>query len=107
MTRSAVSPALRRELATEAGTRWGYCLSDEALSGAPLSVDHIVPVAAGGLTIRENLWLVCRSYKEFKGARTHADDPVTGKSAPVFNPRTQVWTEHFRWSEDGTLVIDY
>jgi hypothetical protein len=24
---------------------------------------------------------------------------------PLFNPRTQIWTEHFAWSPDGTLII--
>ena len=23
----------------------------------------------------------------------------------LFNPRTQMWTEHFAWSPDGTLII--
>jgi hypothetical protein len=24
---------------------------------------------------------------------------------PLFNPRTQNWFEHFRWSEDGLRII--
>jgi hypothetical protein len=24
---------------------------------------------------------------------------------PLFNPRTQPWFEHFRWSEDGIGII--
>jgi hypothetical protein len=23
----------------------------------------------------------------------------------LFNPRTQVWSKHFRWSSDGTLIL--
>jgi len=70
-----------------------------------LSIDHIVPVAAGGPTVRENLWLACRFCNEIKSARTHATDPDTGELAPIFNPRAQVWAEHFAWSEEGTRVI--
>jgi hypothetical protein len=29
-----------------------------------------------------------------------APDPVTGQDAPLFHPRTQEWSHHFRWSED-------
>ena len=32
-------------------------------------------------------------------------DPVTGVQAPLFNPRTEVWSEHFQWSPNGTLIL--
>lgn len=105
MTRPAVSSELRRQIAADAGQRCGYCLSAEALTGAPLSVDHLVPVAAGGATVRENLWLACRACNEFKGARTDAVDPESGVLAPIFNPRTQFWSEHFAWIEEGVRVV--
>ena len=104
MTRPYVSPDLR-QVAEDAGHRCGYCLSDEVLTGLPLSIDHIVPVAAGGPTTRENLWLACRPCNEFKGTRTHAEDPGTGETVPLFNPRTQDWHAHFAWSDDKTHII--
>lgn len=30
-----------------------------------------------------------------------AIDPVSGVSVSLFNPRMQVWSEHFRWVEGG------
>jgi len=105
VTRSYVSPDLRRQVAKDAGHRCGYCLSDEVLTGLPLSVDHIVPVAAGGPTTRENLWLACRPCNEFKGAQTHAEDPETGEIVPLFNPRTQDRHAHFAWNDDKTRII--
>jgi 5-methylcytosine-specific restriction endonuclease McrA len=62
----------------------------------PLDIEHIIPEAAGGPTVRANLWLACHRCNEFKGDRTHATDPVSGKSVRLFNPRTQKWHEHFR-----------
>ncbi len=105
MTRPHISSRLRRQLKEDAGSRCGYCLSDEALTGVPLTVDHIIPLAAGGRTTRENLWLACRPCNEFKGDRTHAEDPETGETVPLFNPRTQNWHEHFAWSDDGTHIV--
>jgi hypothetical protein len=32
------------------------------------------------------------------------EDPQTGESVPLFNPRTQQWTDHFRWDESGTRI---
>lgn len=73
--------------------------------GVPLTIDHIIPVAAGGPTIRDNLWLACRPCNEFKAARTHTEDPETGEAVPLFNPRTQDWHAHFTWNADQTEVV--
>ena len=70
----------------------------------PLSLDHLLPVAAGGLTVRENLWLACRSCNEHRGDRTRAEDTVTGEVVALFNPRLQRWRDHFVWSPDGITV---
>jgi hypothetical protein len=105
MTRPHVSSDLRQQVALDAGHRCGYCLSDELLIGIPLSIEHIIPVAADGPTTRENLWLACRPCNEFKGVQTHAIDPETGETAALFNPRTQDWLAHFAWNDDKTRVI--
>jgi hypothetical protein len=34
-----------------------------------------------------------------------AADPVTGDEVDLFNPRTQAWTDHFAWSQDGSRVL--
>ncbi len=104
MTRSYISPDLRRQVVQDAGHRCGYCLSDEVLTGLPLSIEHIIPVSTGGSTTRENLWLACRPCNEFKGSQTHAKDPETGETAPLFNPRTQDWHTHFAWSDEATYI---
>lgn len=31
----------------------------------------------------------------YTGSQTHAPDPLAGKMTPLFNPRTQVWSDHF------------
>ncbi|HLF88941.1 MAG TPA: HNH endonuclease [Anaerolineales bacterium] len=80
-------------------------MSDETLSGIPLSIEHIFPEALGGKTTRDNLWLTCRPCNEIKGTQTEAVDPETGEPAPIFHPRRQVWEDHFTWSEDGTNLI--
>jgi hypothetical protein len=30
---------------------------------------------------------------------------VTKQPVSLFNPRTQEWREHFKWSSDGTYII--
>ena len=70
----------------------------------PMELEHLVPLASGAKTTENNLWLSCRRCK-FKGARTTTIDPLTGEAFDLFNPRQQVWSEHFRWNEDGTEIV--
>jgi hypothetical protein len=96
---------LRQRIATQARHKCGYCLTLEVVSGIPLTLEHITPKAQGGQDVEDNLWLSCRLCNEAKGVLTEAVDPQTGKLVPLFNPREQIWAEHFAWSEDGTQII--
>src|SRR5262249_47721993 len=29
----------------------------------------------------------------------------TGQTMPLFHPRTQIWAEHFSWSQDGLRIV--
>lgn len=104
MSRSYIPADLRRQVHADAKARCGYCHSLEAFLGMPLDVEHLVPEALGGPTVRENLWLACPRCNDFKGDRTDAPTGVAGQRVPLFNPRTQRWTEHFAWSPDGTHI---
>ena len=105
MDRPYLPRALRAGVTADAGNLCGYCLSPEVLMGASLVFDHIIPVAAGGTSTRENLWRACRQCNEYKGARTHSEDQTTSDVTPLFNPRTQIWSEHFRWNPEFTQII--
>lgn len=105
MKRKRIPTALRARVSKQAGFGCGYCLTPQKISGARLVIDHIIPEAKGGLTTEKNLWLACHACNEFKGAQTHARDPVTCRRVHLFNPRKQRWKDHFTWSEDGTRII--
>jgi hypothetical protein len=70
-----------------------------------MEFDHLIPQAAGGPTREENLWLACRRCNAFKGTQTHARDSHSAEWVTLFNPRQQVWSDYFAWSEDGTEII--
>lgn len=55
----------------------------------PLHIEHIIPVATGGTSSEENLWLACPLCNGYKGTQTHATDPEYSQSASLFNPRQQ------------------
>jgi hypothetical protein len=100
-----VPKALRNQIAAEARERCGYCLTDQRVSGAQMHIEHLIPRAQGGRSVRMNLWLACAWCNSYKGTRTEAVDPETGMRVGLFNPRIQVWSEHFRWSDDGVHIL--
>jgi hypothetical protein len=96
-----ISESLRNQIISTDLSRCCYCLTTEANSGIPMTYDHIKPVSKNGETSFENLCLACRTCNEFKGDATEAIDPLSGETVPIYNPRTQKWTEHFTWSFDA------
>jgi hypothetical protein len=70
-----------------------------------LNIEHTIPESRGGKTVEANLWLSCHACNEFKAARLHGRDPVTGKRVRFWNPRRQKWHDHFCWSKDGTQIV--
>jgi len=105
MSSSFVPRALRRLVAEQARHRCGYCLTLEELIGAPMEVDHIIPTALGGLSEENNLWLACSFCNLYKGTHVVGLDPLTDQYVPLFNPRQQVWEDHFTWSSDFERII--
>jgi len=100
-----VSQRLRAQVLLDADGRCGYCRSSEDITAAPLEIEHVMPEALGGPTRRENLWAACRRCNVLKSDQTEAIDPLTGVMAPIFNPRQQVWAEHFAWNNEGVVVV--
>lgn len=102
--RPKISAAIRHAVSVRDGYRCRYCRSPQ-WAGVPMVVEHIIPLAAGGSSEIENLCLACYRCNEFKWARLKARDPLTRQEAPIFNPQTQVWMEHFAWRENGLYVV--
>lgn len=100
-----IPKVVRLQVMAEAGDRCEYCRTYSRITGMPLVMDHILPRSAGGDDERDNLAASCYRCNEFKGARTHAIDPATGELVSLFNPRVQVWREHFSWANGGTHIV--
>ena len=67
-------------------------------------MEHIYPKSLGGEDYESNLAAACYRCNEFKGVKTHAIDPASGHIVEIFNPRRQVWEEHFTWVNGGVSV---
>lgn len=106
MKRVHVPRALVIVITAEARGQCGYCQTQIKYVGPVMVMEHIIPIAAGGKTDKDNLWLACHPCNSRKGKKTEAIDPESGQVAPLFNPRTQHWSDHFTWSDDGVIIID-
>ena len=91
-----ITPALRREVAARAGFRCEYCRMPEAELFAGCEVDHIISRKHGGLTDRANLAFSCERCNRAKGTEVGSVVGSERKFVRLFNPRTDVWREHFR-----------
>jgi len=87
------------------GPRCGYCRTSSAITGETNTIEHITPIARGGSSEDDNLWLSCRRCNQRKATQIDAIDSESGDRVLLFNPCTQFWKEHFAWSGDGTLII--
>jgi hypothetical protein len=93
-----VNRALERLVWRRAKGFCEYCHLPRALSAPPFQIDHIVAVKHGGATEAENLALACYYCNTHKGPNIAGKDFRTGRIVPLFNPRKDRWTDHFKWS---------
>jgi hypothetical protein len=71
---------------------------------ASLEIEHIVPLSEHGSDDEDNLWLACPICNSHKSNKVSGIDPRTGRAEGLFNPRHQLWSEHFSWAEGGLRI---
>ncbi|MDX2078185.1 MAG: HNH endonuclease signature motif containing protein [bacterium] len=99
-----IPKALRQQIFERANGLCEYCQSSQIVI-TTLEVDHILPVSLDGKTAPENLCASCAGCNRYKKREIEAIDPQTQTIQRLFNPRQQVWHDHFRWDEMGVILI--
>lgn len=102
MNPAHIPAGLRRTVRRRAAKRCEYCLLAESDAFFPHEPDHVIARKHRGETSLDNLALACVDCNRFKGSDIASIDPLTGEIVPLFNPRTQSWTEHFK-TEAGRI----
>jgi hypothetical protein len=93
--------ALKQQVYERAAGCCEYCQTSEANSGQTMHVDHIDP---NGSDTLDNLCLACWNCNTSKHRAVSAVDPETEQVVPLFNPRRDVWDEHFEWLDTGIWI---
>jgi hypothetical protein len=99
--RKRFSEAERLLLALRAQNFCEYC---KAFVPDTFEIEHIIPLAQGGSNELDNLAVACGGCNNRKAAKTTAIDPLTGTEVAIFNPRQDIWREHFQWNDDFTAI---
>ncbi len=101
--RPNIPKRLRRLVIARAQGYCEYCLLQQDFRPEPHHLDHIRSVKHGGATVSENLAQVCAICNWAKGTDLAAIDPLSQELTFLFNPRQQIWTEHF--SLAGSQIV--
>ncbi len=96
---------LRRLVYERAGGCCEYCLIPEAAVFVSHEVDHLIPQKHGGPTESDNLALSCAICNKHKGSDLASIGPQTDAIVPLYHPRRDLWSEHFRLSGARILPL--
>ena len=66
-------------------------------------IDHVRAEKHRGETIKNNLALACTHCNRHKGPNIAGFDTETGQTIRLFNPRSDIWEQHFE--VDGPRVV--
>ena len=100
-----LSEATIEEVRQRANHLCEYCHASEQWQYVRFTIDHLTPVVLGGSNSLENLALACFHCNRQKSNKTTATDEVSQTDVPLFNPRINIWREHFIWSSDGLKIV--
>jgi hypothetical protein len=91
-----VDPSRRKYVWERAANCCEYChLRQEHTPYHLFHVEHVIAKVHGGSDEVSNLALACDRCNFHKGTNLAGIDPETDKIIPLFNPRSQLWEEHF------------
>lgn len=88
-----------------AHNRCEYCGIDQRhYPDFTFHIEHVVARQHRGSEDVTNLALACHLCNRKKGPNLSGIDPDTGELTRLFNPRTDVWGEHFRLEPSGFII---
>lgn len=98
-----ISESLRAEVESRAKGVCEYCriaIEDTYFGG---EIDHIISLKHRGQTEPENLALACQPCNRNKGSDIGSISETSKKLVRFFNPRTDIWLEHFRVNSEAEI----
>ena len=99
-----IDAATRRLVRERAGNRCEYCgLHQDHSPLATLQIKHVNPRKHGGTDTIENLALACIDCNLSKSSNIAGRDPQSSGIIALFDPRRDVWADHFQFA--GAYIV--
>jgi hypothetical protein len=92
-------------VAQRAEHRCEYCHALEVVFNIAFEVEHIIPLSKQGADEAQNWALSCRICNLRKSAYTDGIDPLTQQTVRLFNPRRDLWDEHFTVEQESSSYL--
>jgi len=78
--------------------RCEYCHLSQTDTNLPHEIDHIRARKHRGSTTLQNTCLACAYCNAAKGSNAGGYDPLTDQLVSLFDPRVDIWSDHFEWN---------
>lgn len=95
-----VTAPVRRRVAQRAVYTCEYCFAQDENSFIGFEVNHIISRKHNGSNEESNLAYACPDCNRDKGTDIASIDWDNQQIVRFFNPRTDIWPEHFRLSSE-------
>jgi hypothetical protein len=105
MSTTHINQKLRQRVVDRADGLCEYCLIREDDTFFGCEIDHIISEKHGGATSEENLAYASLFCNRLKGSDTSSLLPGTNQLIRFFNPRTDLWSEHFAFDPDSLHIV--
>jgi hypothetical protein len=100
-----VDSSIREFVRQRAGNLCEYCrVHQRFYPDFTFHVEHIIARQHGGTDSIDNLAYSCHLCNSKKGPNLASLSPKTGELTRLFNPRIDIWEEHFRISSNGEII---
>ena len=91
-----MEPGLKELVRRRAGNACEYCrIPQDATPLISFHIEHIVSRQHGGSDEPGTVALACDRCNAYKGPNLTSLDPDTNAIVPLFNPRQDIWGDHF------------
>jgi 5-methylcytosine-specific restriction endonuclease McrA len=81
-----------------------YCQMLYDFSPDTFEIEHIISLFEGGSNELANLAFCCGGCNSHKHFKINATDLLTNQIVPLFHPRLDIWTQHFQWQENFSII---
>jgi len=96
--------SLRAFVVERSAGRCEYCQIPQRFFTELFQIEHIVARQHRGMTIESNLAIACSRCNLHKGPNLAGIDPLCEVLVRLFNPRIDIWTEHFHQALSGEIT---